>query len=216
MKQVKHYVITIARGYGSGGKQIGELVSAQLGIPCYERQIPEMASECSGISQEKFMQVDERLRRPRFLRVLQKVPDIDGNYSPNDRKFVSDDNLFHIQAWIIQELARTRSCIIVGKCANYLLRDRRNVLSAYVEAPRGVCVDAVMNKLGVTQEEAHRLITKTDQYRADYYRYYTRGEDWTNPTLYDLTVNTGRLSYQNAAQLIIQAARIKLGDEVLQ
>lgn len=214
-ENVENYVITIARGYGSGGKQIGELVSAQLGIPCYESQIPAMASECSGISQEKFVQVDERLRRPKLLRALQKAPDIDQTYGPNDRKFVSDDNLFNIQAWIIQELARTRSCIIVGKCANYLLRDRHNVLSAYVEAPRGVCVDTVMNKLGVTEAQAHRLISKTDQYRADYYRYYTRGEDWTNPTLYDLTVNTGRLSYQDAARLIIQAARIKLGDDVL-
>ena len=161
------------------------------------------------------MQVDERLRRPKLLRVLQKAPNIDRTYGPNDRKFVSDDNLFNIQAWIIEELARTRSCIIVGKCANYLLRHRRNVVSAYVEAPRGVCVDTVMNKLGVTEEQAHRLISKTDQYRADYYRYYTRGEDWTNPTLYDLTVNTGRFAYRDAASLIIQAARIKLGDDVL-
>ena len=158
---MENYVITIARGYGSGGKQIGELVSAQLGIPCYESQIPAMASECSGISQEKFVQVDERLRRPKLLRALQKAPDIDRTYGPNDRKFVSDDNLFHIQAWIIQELARARSCIIIGKCANYLLRDRRNVLSAYVEAPRGVCVDTVMKDVYKRQSQVRNVLLRS-------------------------------------------------------
>lgn len=212
---MQNYVITIARGYGSGGKQIGKMLSEQLGIPCYESQIPAMASECSGISKEKFMQVDEHLRRPSLLRVLRKAPDIDRVYAQSDPKFVSDDNLFRIQAWIIEELARTRSCIIVGKCANYILRNRRNVVSVYVEAPRASCVDTLMKKQGITQAEAHRLIAKTDQYRSQYYRYYTGGEDWTNPTLYDLTVNTGRFSYYEATQLIVQAVRIKLGDEVI-
>lgn len=212
---MQNYVITIARGYGSGGKQIGKLLAQALVIPCYESQIPQMASECSGISQEKFMQVDERLRRPSLLRALRKAPDIDRAYTPNDKGFVSDDNLFSIQAWIIEELARTRSCIIIGKCANHLLRLRHNVLSVYVEAPRGVCVDTIMRKSGVTETQANRLITKTDQYRAEYYKYYTGGGDWTNPTLYDLTVNTGRLSYDQAAQLILQAARIKLGEQIL-
>lgn len=210
-----NYVITIARGYGSGGKEIGRLLSEQLGIPCYESQIPAMASEFSGINQNMFTQVDERLKKPRLFRALRKVPDIDRLYAPNERKFVSDDNLYNIQAWIINELAKTRSCIIIGKCANYLLRHRLNVVSAYVEASRANCVDTVMKKLAVTQEEANRLITKTDRYRRDYYKYYTGGEDWTNPTLYDITVNTGRLNYHQATQLIIQTVRVKLGDEIL-
>lgn len=212
---MENYVITIARGFGSGGKQIGKLLASQLGIPCYESQIPQMASECSGISQEKFMQADERLRRPSLLRLIRKAPDIDRAYAPSDRKFVSDDNLFRIQAWIIRELAKSKPCIIVGKCANHILRDRANVLSVYVEAPRKTCVESIMQKSGVTAEQANKLIGKTDQYRAEYYKYYTGGDDWTNPTLYDLTVNTGRLSREDAARLIIQAAHIKFGEDAL-
>ena len=72
-----------------------------------------------------------------------------------------------------------------------------------------------MQKSGVTAEQANKLIVKTDQYRAEYYKYYTGGADWTNPTLYDLTVNTGRLSREDAARLIIQAAHIKFGEDAL-
>ena len=72
-----------------------------------------------------------------------------------------------------------------------------------------------MRKSGVASEEANKRIVKTDQYRAEYYRYYTGGEDWTNPTLYDLTVNTDRLAREDAARLIIQAARIKFGEDAL-
>ena len=156
-ENVENYVITIARGFGSGGKQIGKLLASQLGIPCYESQIPQMASECSGISQEKFMQADERLRRPSLLRLIRKAPDIDRAYALSDRKFVSDDNLFRIQAWIIRELAKSKPCIIVGKCANHILRDRANVLSVYVEAPRKTCVESIMQKSGVTAEQAKQI-----------------------------------------------------------
>lgn len=150
-----------------------------------------------------------------LLRLICKAPDIDRAYAPSDRKFVSDDNLFRIQAWIIRELAKSKPCIIIGKCANHILRDRANVLSVYVEAPRKTCVESIMQKSGVTTEQANKLIVKTDQYRAEYYKYYTGGDDWTNPTLYDLTVNTGRLSREDAARLIIQAARIKFGEDAL-
>ncbi len=150
-----------------------------------------------------------------LLRLIRKAPDIDRAYAPSDRKFVSDDNLFRIQAWIIRELAKSKPCIIIGKCANHILRDRTNVLSVYVEAPRKTCVESIMQKSGVTAEQANKLIVKTDQYRAEYYKYYTGGDDWTNPTLYDLTVNTGRLSREDAARLIIQAARIKFGEDAL-
>ena len=150
-----------------------------------------------------------------LLRLIRKAPDIDRAYAPSDRKFVSDDNLFRIQAWIIRELAKSKPCIIIGKCANHILRDRANVLSMYVEAPRKTCVESIMQKSGVTAEQANEWIVRTDQYRAEYYKYYTGGDDWTNPTLYDLTVNTGRLSRDDAARLIIQAARIKFGEDAL-
>jgi len=206
-----NYVITISRGYGSGGKHIGLALSKELGIPCYENQILSLASEYSGISKSKFAQVDEKLRGHRFLSGLKAAPNIEQSVSPSDRKFVSDDNLFAIQSKIIHRLAENESCIIIGKCANYILRDLSNVISIYVEAPRAYCLKVITDRLGITEEEGHNLIHKTDKYRADYFHYYTGGHVWTDPVLYDLTINSDRVGRENAVTLIKQYVKIKLG-----
>jgi cytidylate kinase len=204
-----NYVITIARGFGSGGKQIGLDLSHELNIPCYESQILSMASEYSGISIKKFTQVDEKLRSAGFLQGLKASPNNDHIVSPTEKKFISDNNLFSIQTRIIRELAERESCIIIGKCANYILRDLSNVISIYIEAPRAYCLGRVMDKRGVTEEEAHKLIAKTDKYRADYFHHYTGGRVWTDPVLYDMTLNTDRIGSAQCVQLIKEYAKIK-------
>ena len=132
---------------------------------------------------------------------------------PTERQFTSDDNLYNIQREIIEKLADTQSCIIIGKCANHILRERDNVISVYIEAPRKDCVESIKNLLGVTDEEAHSMIQKTDKYRADYYEYYTRGEDWTNPVLYDMTLNSARIGRDRCVDLIIDYLNIKFDVE---
>jgi cytidylate kinase len=204
-----NYIITIARGFGSGGKQIALELSRELNIPCYESQILSMASEFSGISIKKFVQVDEKLRGAGFLQGLKAAPNVDHIVSPSDKKFVSDNNLFSIQTRIIRELAGKESCVIIGKCANYILRDLNNVMSVYIEAPRAYCLRKVMDKLGVTEEEAHKLIAKTDKYRADYFHHYTGGRVWTDPVLYDMTLNSERVGNEKCVQLIKAYAKIK-------
>jgi cytidylate kinase len=206
---MNNYVITIARGFGSGGKQIGLELSRELKIPCYESQILSMASEYSGISIKKFGQVDEKLRGPGFLQGLKSSPNTDDVVSPSEKKFISDNNLFTIQTRIIRELADRESCIIIGKCANYILRDRNNVISVYIEAPRAYCLRRVMEKLGVSEDEAHKLIAKTDKYRADYFHHYTGGRVWTDPVLYDLTLNSERIGSAQCVKLIKEYIKIK-------
>lgn len=210
-----NFVITIARGFGSGGKQIGLALSKQLGIPCYESQILSMASNYSGINKDLFFQVDEKLRGYHLIKRLMKSASKDDIVEPTDRSFISDVNLYNIQAKIIKELAKQQSCIIIGKCANHLLRDYDNTVSVYIEAPRAFCVKNVIERLGVTEEEAHRMIYQTDRYRADYYKYYTGGETWTNPVLYDMTLNSDRMGMDKCTELIIQYLKIKLGDDIL-
>lgn len=208
-----NYVITIARGFGSGGKQIGLALSKELGIPCYESQILALASDYSGISREKFAQVDEKLRGISILQKLKAAPNIDDIVEPTSKKFVSDDNLFSIQTKILRELAKKESCIIIGKCANYVLRDMKNVISVYIEAPRAACLKNVVDKQGVSEEEAHTLIAKTDKYRADYFHHYTGGHTWTDPVLYDLTLNSYRLGAQKCVALIKDLVEIKFNVE---
>ena len=169
---MRNYVITIARGFGSGGKQIAARLGEELGIPCYERQILTMASQVSGIDEKLFVETDEKLRGSYLTNRLMKVP-FSKLAEPHEKDFVSDNNLFNIQAEIIRRLAQTQSCIIVGKCADYVLRSKRNVVSIYIEAPRDICVKSIVEKLYVSNERANQLIKKTDQYRASYYRYYT-------------------------------------------
>lgn len=210
-----NFVITIARGFGSGGKQIGLALSKQLGIPCYESQILSMASNYSGINKDLFFQVDEKLRGYHLIKRLMKSANKDDIVEPTDKSFISDVNLYNIQAKIIKELAKQQSCIIIGKCANHLLRDYENTVSVYIEAPRAFCVKNVIERLGVTEEEAHRMIYQTDRYRADYYKYYTGGETWTNPVLYDMTLNSDRMGMDKCTELIIQYLKIKLGDDIL-
>ena len=155
---MKNYIITIARGFGSGGKEIGAKLAKRLGIPCYEDQILKMASDFSGINEALFHERNEKLRHSAYvLGYLRKVP-FTTVARPNTKEFVSDANLFNIQSEIIRQLAASQSCIIIGKCADYVLRDFDNVISIYIEAPRAQCVESIMDKLGVTQQEAHKLI----------------------------------------------------------
>lgn len=212
---MNNYVITIARGFGSGGKHIGLELSKQLGIPCYESQILTMASEFSGIKREKFVEVDEKLRGRKLINKMSILPNTDYIVGPTEKNFTSDVNLYSIQAHIIRELAKTQSCIIIGKCANHVLRDYKNVVSVYIEAPRQACVQSIMEKLGVDEDEANKMIYQTDRYRADYYKYYTGGEIWTNPVLYDMTLNSDRIGRERCAELIKCYLKVKFGEGIL-
>ncbi len=207
-------VITIARGFGSGGKEIGQKLGAALGIPCYEEEIPKMASDYSGINEALFVKNDEKLNGSYLFNLMMKLKFSSTIEDPNNKDFISNDNLYNIQADIIKKLASERSCIIIGKCANHLLRDRDNVLSVYVEATRAECLKSVTAKYQVSEEEAHKMIKKTDKYRADYYAYYTGGDYWTNPTSYDIVLNSGRLGRDKCVEIIQKVLEVKFGSEL--
>lgn len=208
----KNYVITIARGFGSGGKEIGTKIAQRLGIPCYERQILQMASEYSGLSEEMFNRVDEKMRGNYIANKLAQFS-FPKEVTPQSKHFESDINLFCIQSEIIKELAKKTSFVILGKAADHILKDYDNVGSFYVEAPRRNCLDSIMEKMGVDEKEAARLIVKTDKYRAAYYNFYTGGNYWTNPVNYDATLNTARLGRDRCVDVIIGIMKSKFGDD---
>lgn len=209
---MQNYVITIARGFGSGGKDIGTRLAAELGIPCFDRQILTMASDHSGIDESVFVETDEKLRGRYIANFLRKIP-VTGVLEPWERDFVSDVNVFNIQAEIIRTLARTQSCIIIGKCADDILREYNNVISIYIEAPRSACVESIREKMHVSAKRAHQLISSTDKYRAKYYSYYTGGKDWTNPTNYDLVLNSDRIGREKCVKLIKEYIKVKFSED---
>ena len=210
-----NFVITIARGFGSGGKYIGKELSKKLGIPCYDSKILSMASQASGINEDLFHKNDEKLNKHAFLKKMIKTPKRYYVVGPKEKRFTSDDNLFQIQTKVIEELAKTKSCIIIGKCADHILRQRDNVVSVYIEAPRKDCVESIKDLLGVTDEEANEMIQKTGRYRSDYYKYYTHGENWTNPVNYDMTLNSARIGRNRCVELIIEYLKLKFEPDIL-
>ena len=206
---MKRFVVTFARGFGSGGKEIASLLAKDLGIHCYENRILTLASQMSGLDERLVQEVNEKVREhggfSSFMRGLPRAR----SYIARNERFASDDELFGYQCEIIRNLADQESCVIVGKCADYVLRDRENVVSVYIEAPRSFCVRRTMEHMGVTEKVAHATISKTDQYRADYYAYYTHGNYWTNPVNYDMTLNSEKVGIHDCVRLIEQYLLIK-------
>ena len=196
---MENRVITIARSYGSGGRKMGRLLAKELGYEYYDREILRIASDESGITEELFRQADEKQRIPLF-RIAREV--YTGEVIPPDSDdFISNENLFRYQAKIIRELAATRNCVIVGRCANFILRGRDNVLNVFVTAPVVDCVRRVMETDGLNLEEAEKKIKKIDKRRADYFKYFT-GRQWQDAALYDLCLNTGHMSEQKCVDIV--------------
>ncbi len=195
---MKKIVITIARSYGSGGRTLGKLLARDLGIACYDRELLRMASDDSGINEALFGEVDEKKKvslfkstKPYTGRIL--PPESDG--------FVSDDNLFSLQAKIIKELAERESCIIIGRCADYILKDREDVLRLFFYAPLKDCLVRAHELSGESEKKLLKKIQKIDKYRADYYKYYT-GNDWNDTRNYDFCLNTSSMSYEKLIDVV--------------
>ncbi|MEE0928424.1 MAG: cytidylate kinase-like family protein [Acutalibacteraceae bacterium] len=199
----KNFVITIARGFGSGGKEIAHSVAKAMGIKCYEHSILTLASQMSGVERSRFAAADEKIYKPSLIHAIKETL-----YPEPESHFVSNDELYAYEAKIIRGLASTESCVIVGKAADYVLRDFENVYSFYIEAPRAYCLENVMSKMEVTEEEANDLITKTDKCRADFYKYVTHGNYWTNPVNYDLTLNSAKVGKENCVKVICDYVKL--------
>ena len=204
---MKNIVITIARQYGSGGKTIGEMLAKDLGIHCYGREIIKMASEDSGISEQMFNKVDEQLNVGLLKKLTSNV--YSGNLlSPESAGFVSDDNLFNYQAKIIKGLAKQESCIIIGRCADFILRDYENVLSIFVHAEDEFLMKSAMERNSMTAKEMKRHIERVNKHRSDFYKYYT-GNSWTDARNYDLCLNSGKLGFEKCVEEIKSYIKIR-------
>ncbi len=187
-------IITIARQYGSGGKTVGHMLAKELGINCYDRELMRMASDESGISEGMFGKVDEKLKTSPLFRITKNI--YKGQLIPPESdEFTSDDNLFNYQAKVIRDLAEEESCVIIGRCADYVLKEYDNVLSVFVHGSHDFCVKNAKERLGYdSDKEVEKFIAKTDKYRADYYKYYT-GREWYDARNYDLCLDASKLGF---------------------
>ena len=204
------FVITIARETGSGGLNITRKLSDALGVPYYDRDLLRKASEVSGIHERLFGAADERIGLKEMLSAAEKV--YTGELLPPDSDdFTSTRNLFSFQAKIIKELAETESCIILGRCANYLLADRKDVLRVFIHAPLEAREERVASySLAWSPREVTKYIRLEDKRRASYYRYYT-GEEWRDAAGYDLSLDSSALGEEGCVQRILDVLPRMLG-----
>ena len=150
----------MARQYGSGGKTIGAMLAKELGINCYSREILRMASEESGINERLFGMSDEKMKGAGWFKILSRP--YDGELlPPEDKDFVSEENIFNYQAKIIKDLAEKESCVIVGRCADYVLKDNPNVVSVFVHADEKFCLDRAMERNSMTEKEMKSIKMST-------------------------------------------------------
>ena len=205
---MENIVITISRQYGSGGKTIGAMLAKELGVNCYSREILRMASEDSGINERLFGMSDEKIRKAGWFRILNR-PYEGQLLPPEDRDFVSDDNLFNYQAKVIKQLAEQESCVLVGRCADFVLKDYPNVVSVFVHAPMDYCIARSLERSSITSEkEMEKFILKTDRFRGDYYHYYT-GRTWNDARNYDLCLDSSKLGFEKCVEAIKDYVKIR-------
>ena len=203
-----NFVITIARQYGSGGRTVGEMLAKKLGIGYYDKDIIRIASEDSGIHETLFGRVDEytSARRPLFGKK--------GIYSgelipPQSKDFTSDENLFNYQAKVVNDLAEKESCVIVGRCVNYVFKDRPNTLRVFIHAPWEFRVEKASEKISGSREDVEKFLLKDDKRKQDYYRKFAGGI-WNDATNYDLCLNSGKLGFEKCVDVIEAQLKIML------
>ena len=195
-----HTVITIARQYGSGGKTIGKMLAEDLGIHFYNREILRMASDESGINEQLFGQVDERVKTNLLYRIAKRIRN-EEVLPPDSDDFLSTNNLFNYQAKIIRQLAKEESCVIIGRCSDYVLKDYDNVLSVFIHAPLDFCLEQAAKKHSMSAKELEKFVERTNKRRAEYYKYYT-GRSWTDAKNYDLCLDSSKLGFERCVEEI--------------
>ncbi len=204
---MNNIVITIARQYGSGGKTVGEMLAEKLGIHFYNKELMKLASDESGINEALFVNADERARSGHLFG---NVPHVYAGelIPPESEDFTSADNLFNYQAKVIRDLAERESCVIVGRCADFVLQDYENVLSVFVHAPHDFCMEQAAKKHSMGTKELEKFIQKTDKYRAEYYKYHT-GREWTDARNYDLCLDSSKLGFERCVEEIIAYMKVR-------
>ena len=197
------FIITVARETGSGGHNITRKLSDALNVPYYDRDLLRRASEVSGINESLFGQADERIGFKEMISAAEKV--YTGDVLPPDSDdYISTANLFAFQAKIIKELAQRESCIILGRCGNFLLDSVDGVLRVFIHAPLESRIARVASySLAWTEREVARHIRVEDKRRAAYYHYYT-GEEWRDAGAYDLCLDSEKLGEDGCVERIMQ------------
>ena len=199
-------IITITRQYGSGGHDIGKLLSERLGIPFYDKELISLAAKKSGVSPEVFAQADERMSNSLLYTLSTGLYNYGNGFSAMG-DLPMNDRLYILQHKIIKEKAEKEVFVVVGRCADYILKEYDNVVRVFVYADLDVRVRRAVERQDIEASRARQAVSKVDKNRANYYSFYS-GQKWGAPENYDLCLNSTKLSVEQAADLIIDDLKI--------
>ncbi len=178
-------IITINRENGSGGKYIGNLLAEKLNIKCYDNELLTKLANITNEKEENLKEKDETKEKGKMFFA---------GIETNTKRFKA-------QSTIIKELANKESCIIIGRCANYILKDNPNKISIFIHAPIKSRIERIERRKGITILNAEKQIKKEDKARGNYYNYYT-GQNWQDIKEYDLTIDTSKTGLNGAVEII--------------
>lgn len=193
-------IIVIGRQYGSGGHELGEWLAKELGIPLYDRELAEAVSEKLNMSEEDVEAMDEHALSELVLayQAHRKYRQPRGSYGKDT---IVTDQVFNQQSAAIRGLAQQGACVIVGRCADYILRERKDVLSVFVRAGKEDRRKRLMNLYDLTESQAEGAIKKNDKSRRRYYEQHT-GKKWGAARNYHLVLNMSALTMEDAVELL--------------
>ena len=193
-------IINVGRQFGSGGRLVAMALGRKLGIKVYDQELISRAAEESGFSKELFAKSDEKRN---LLALSSFVVDV-GRFGAADN-YVSDNQLFVIQSNVIRSIADKESAVFIGRCSDYILRDRA-CLDVFITASDDVRIKRISERMGITPEQAESLMRKKDRTRETYYNYFTFG-NWGVASNYDLCIDSSILGIDGTADMIIDFCR---------
>lgn len=206
---MKNIVITIGRQLGSGGKKIAEKIGEKLLLPIYDKKLLEAAAIESGLDASVFASADER-ESDSFLSGLFSIHGSLSNFLTGGGSCMESDQLFQIQSEAIRNIARRESCIIIGRCAEYVLRDQPNMMSIFITADSDDRIRRIARKERTGEDEARELMEKGDKKRRSYHDYYAATR-WGEAASYDLCINSSILGIDGTAEYICNLIRARFG-----
>ena len=194
-----NHIITISREFGSGGRTVGKKVAEQLGIPCYDSELIQKIAEESGFAENYVKEAGEYTPGGFLSSAL------------SNRAFgpTNEDILWEIQCRVISELAEKGPCVIVGRCADYILAGRDNTINVFVYAPRDVRVNRIMARHNLSEAEALKAISTSDKERGNHYFRYT-DQKWGKAQNYDVCINSGLMGIEKTAEMLADMAKIEV------
>ena len=193
-------VITIGRQFGSGGHEVGELLAKRLGIPYYDKQLLAEASKDSGICEEIFEDHDEKPTRSLLFSLMTGMQ-IRGDTSSMYMDMPLNHKIFLAQFDAIRRIASEGPCVIVGRCADSVLRDKKDAINVFIKADMDSRKERIMRLHTIAGDKVEDYIRRADKQRASYYNYYATST-WGDVNNFDLCVDTGALGIEGAVELI--------------